>query len=83
MNDNTADGGDGLFRLLFLGDVVGEPGRKAVAVLLPLLKEELKIDFTVVNGENAAGGFFQHSHLQRAFGGQHTCNPVISSRGLI
>jgi calcineurin-like phosphoesterase len=56
MNDNTADSEDGLFRLLFLGDVVGEPGRKAVAVLLPLLKEELKIDFIVVNGENSAGG---------------------------
>lgn len=56
MNDNMADGGDGLFRLLFLGDVVGEPGRKAISVLLPLLKEELLIDFVVVNGENAAGG---------------------------
>ena len=51
MNDNTADSTDGLFRLLFLGDVVGEPGRKAVSVLLPLLKEELKLDFIVVNGE--------------------------------
>jgi len=56
MNDNTADSTDGLFRLLFLGDVVGEPGRKAVSVLLPLLKEELKLDFIVVNGENSAGG---------------------------
>lgn len=56
MNDSTADTTDGLFRLLFLGDVVGEPGRKAVALLLPLLKEELKIDFIVVNGENSAGG---------------------------
>ena len=56
MNDNTADSADGLFRLLFVGDVVGEPGRKAVAVLLPLLKEELKLDFIVVNGENSAGG---------------------------
>ena len=56
MNDNTADSADGLFRLLFLGDVVGEPGRKAVSALLPLLKEELKTDFIVVNGENSAGG---------------------------
>ena len=56
MNDITADSTDGLFRLLFLGDVVGEPGRKAVSVLLPLLKEELKLDFIVVNGENSAGG---------------------------
>ena len=47
---------DGLLRLLFLGDVVGEPGRKAVSVMLPLIKEELRVDFAVVNGENAAGG---------------------------
>lgn len=44
------------FRILFLGDVVGEPGRKAVAALLPGLKEELQADFVIVNGENAAGG---------------------------
>ena len=43
-------------RLLFLGDVVGEPGRKAVAALLPRLKEERSIDFIVINGENSAGG---------------------------
>jgi 2',3'-cyclic-nucleotide 2'-phosphodiesterase len=47
---------DGLFRLLFLGDVIGEPGRKAISALLPLLKEELRVDFAVVNGENAAAG---------------------------
>lgn len=45
-----------LFRLLFLGDVVGEPGRKAVTALLPGLKEELQVDFIIVNGENSAGG---------------------------
>lgn len=44
------------FRILFLGDVVGEPGRKAVAALLPVLKDELDADFIIVNGENAAGG---------------------------
>jgi hypothetical protein len=44
------------FRILFLGDVVGEPGRKAVTTILPLLKEELQADFIIVNGENAAGG---------------------------
>lgn len=43
-------------RILFLGDVVGEPGRKGVSVLLPVLKDELKVDFAIVNGENAAGG---------------------------
>jgi metallophosphoesterase (TIGR00282 family) len=43
-------------RILFVGDVVGRPGRSAVAALLPVLKPELHIDFTIVNGENAAGG---------------------------
>jgi metallophosphoesterase (TIGR00282 family) len=43
-------------RILFLGDVMGEPGRRAVAALLPGLKEELAADFVIVNGENIAGG---------------------------
>jgi metallophosphoesterase (TIGR00282 family) len=43
-------------RILFLGDVVGEPGRKAVIAQLPLLKEQEGLDFIIVNGENAAGG---------------------------
>ncbi len=47
---------DGLFRILFLGDVVGEPGRKAVGELLPRIKQELKVDFAIVNGENSAAG---------------------------
>lgn len=45
-----------MIRILFLGDVVGEPGRKAVITRLPELKEEEDLDFIVVNGENAAGG---------------------------
>ena len=45
-----------MIRILFLGDVVGEPGRKAVIARLAGLKEEEDIDFIVVNGENAAGG---------------------------
>lgn len=45
-----------MFRALFLGDIVGEPGRKAVKQRLPELKKEKSIDFIVVNGENAAGG---------------------------
>ena len=56
INDTAAQTDDGLFRLLFLGDIVGEPGRKAVSLLLPLLKQELNLDFIVVNGENSAGG---------------------------
>ncbi len=43
-------------RLLFLGDIIGEPGRKAVINHLASLREELAIDFVVVNGENSAGG---------------------------
>ncbi len=45
-----------MFRILFLGDIVGEPGRKAVISRLPSLKAQCEIDFIIVNGENAAGG---------------------------
>lgn len=44
-------------RLLYLGDVVGRAGRDAVVEALPGLRERLKLDFVVVNGENAAHGF--------------------------
>ncbi len=43
-------------RLLFVGDIVGSPGRHAVESLLPGLKERHQPDFVVVNGENSAGG---------------------------
>lgn len=43
--------------LLFIGDVVGRPGRRAVAQWLPALRRELDADFVVANGENSAGGF--------------------------
>ncbi|MFV1995937.1 MAG: TIGR00282 family metallophosphoesterase [Verrucomicrobiales bacterium] len=43
-------------RLLFLGDIVGEPGRRAVINTLTETRRELGIDFVVVNGENSAGG---------------------------
>ncbi|MCX7794632.1 MAG: TIGR00282 family metallophosphoesterase [Thermodesulfovibrionales bacterium] len=44
-------------RVLFIGDIVGRPGRNAVKSLLPGLIEKLRIDFIIANGENAAGGF--------------------------
>ena len=44
-------------RLLFLGDVVGRPGRTAIANRLPALRERWKLDLVVINGENSAGGF--------------------------
>ena len=42
--------------ILFLGDVVGEPGRCALYRALPELRAEFAVDAVVVNGENAAGG---------------------------
>lgn len=42
--------------ILFVGDIVGSPGRRALRTLLPGLRDELGLDFVVVNGENAAGG---------------------------
>ena len=44
-------------RILFVGDVVGRAGRSAVTERLPGLIRDWELDFVVVNGENAAGGF--------------------------
>ncbi len=44
-------------RVLFIGDVVGRTGRKVVQDQLPRLRDSFAVDFVVVNGENAAGGF--------------------------
>ena len=43
--------------ILFIGDVVGRPGREALENNLPVLEREYDIDFTIVNGENATGGY--------------------------
>jgi hypothetical protein len=43
-------------KILFIGDIVGEPGRRAVKILLPKLREQHKLDFVITNGENSAGG---------------------------
>jgi len=43
-------------KILFIGDVVGEPGRRAVNTLLPKLREQYGLDFIIANGENSAGG---------------------------
>ncbi len=45
-----------MMKVLFVGDVVGEPGRLTLYRALPELKSEYSIDAVVVNGENAAGG---------------------------
>jgi metallophosphoesterase (TIGR00282 family) len=44
-------------KILFIGDIVGKPGRKAVKEGLPELVNKLKIDFVIANVENAAAGF--------------------------
>ena len=43
-------------RILFVGDVVGRPGRDAVEGLLPRLRDELEVDVCIANGENVANG---------------------------
>jgi 2',3'-cyclic-nucleotide 2'-phosphodiesterase len=42
--------------ILFIGDIVGEPGRKAVRELVPKLRAQHQIDLCIANGENSAGG---------------------------
>lgn len=43
-------------RILFLGDVMGRSGRKAISTRLPELREQLRLDFVIVNGENSTAG---------------------------
>src|SRR6266545_5468622 len=45
-----------LVKILFIGDIVGEPGRRAVRTLVPLLRLQHRLDAVVANGENSAGG---------------------------
>ena len=44
-------------KVLYVGDIMGEPGRRAVARIVPRLVSQRKIDVVIGNGENAAGGF--------------------------
>lgn len=50
-----ARGGSNI-KVLFIGDIVGAAGRKALKTVLPQLKSKLSPDFILINGENAAGG---------------------------
>jgi metallophosphoesterase (TIGR00282 family) len=54
-------------RILYCGDVMGRSGRDVVTAELPKLREQLKLDFVLVNGENAAGGFGITPEICRAF----------------
>jgi metallophosphoesterase (TIGR00282 family) len=44
-------------RILFIGDIIGKPGRDVVVAELPRLREQLSLDFVIANGENLAHGF--------------------------
>lgn len=44
-------------KVLFIGDIIGKPGRNAVKQHLPKLRKEMGIDFVIANGENLAHGF--------------------------
>jgi metallophosphoesterase (TIGR00282 family) len=43
-------------KILFIGDIVGEPGRRAIKTLLPGLRRQHGLDVIIANGENSAGG---------------------------
>jgi metallophosphoesterase (TIGR00282 family) len=45
-----------MVKILFIGDIVGEPGRKAVGQLVPILRQRHSLDVVIANGENSAGG---------------------------
>ena len=52
-------------KLVFVGDVVGSPGRRTLHDLLPRLREEHRPDWIVVNGENSAGGLGINAKIAR------------------
>ncbi|MGA9287153.1 MAG: TIGR00282 family metallophosphoesterase [Anaerobacillus sp.] len=53
--------------ILFIGDVVGSPGRNMISTYLPRLKKKYKPTFTIVNGENAASGRGITEKIYRGF----------------
>jgi hypothetical protein len=54
-------------KLLFIGDVVGSPGRQVLEEVLPRLREQHAPDWIVVNGENSAGGLGVTAKTAKAF----------------
>ena len=53
--------------VLCVGDVFGDPGRRAVHTLLPKLRKQYEVDLAVVNVENAAAGYGVTPEIARAF----------------
>jgi metallophosphoesterase (TIGR00282 family) len=58
-------------KILFIGDIVGKPGRRAVRELLPGIVEERRIDFVIANCENAAAGFGVTAEIVEELYGAH------------
>lgn len=56
-------------KLLFVGDIIGKPGRRAVQELLPRLVDRHKADYVVVNVENSAGGFGVNPEVMKELAG--------------
>jgi 2',3'-cyclic-nucleotide 2'-phosphodiesterase len=61
-----------LYTILFLGDVVGKPGRVAIREGLPSLQDQFQPLFTVINGENSAGGVGITPEIAEELFKQHT-----------
>ena len=56
-------------KILFLGDIYAKPGRMAVNMMLPFLREKYQPDIVIANAENIAGGFGITENLtQKLFG---------------
>jgi len=58
-----------MLKILFVGDIFGEPGRRALERLLPRMRADLAADLVVANGENAAGGLGLTGRLARELWG--------------
>ena len=58
-------------KILFIGDIVGKPGRRAVRELLPGIIEDRRIDFVIANCENAAAGFGVTAEIVEELFGAH------------
>jgi 2',3'-cyclic-nucleotide 2'-phosphodiesterase len=65
MEDGASPSAEAGVTILFVGDVVGHIGRRTLLTVLPRLRERERIDFVVVNGENAAGGHGITSKIAR------------------
>ena len=61
-------------RILFCGDVGGRSGREAISEHVPVLRDRLRLDFVIANGENAAHGFGMT---------EKTCNELFAAKHTI